>query len=380
MRILHLTSTLEKGSGVMSVIMTYARELKKQDIYFDILYFNDSTNNYIEEIEQNGGRVYKIERPSISRSYKKYLNNLFRDINANNTYEVLHIHDVYLTFIFAPIAKKNNIPNVFTHSHATSYSDKFTSAIRNRILCINLKKNATKYLACSNAAGKFLYGKKAFKNNKVNVITNAIDPNKFKFSKENRKEIRDEYNIKDDTFVIGHVGRMAEQKNHKYLIDTFSKALKKNSNMKLILIGDGPLSGNVDLQIEKLGLGEDIIRIPSTSKVYKYLSAFDIFVLPSLFEGLPIVGVEAQANGLISIFSSNITKEIVLKDSFMISLKDQSNWIDEIIKLSNNSNDINRLDGIIKVKEGNYDINLESQKLIDLYHNVSKDVSLHNLN
>lgn len=370
MRILHLTSTLEKSSGVMNIIMSYANILKNNGIYFDFLYFNESDHNYQKEIELNGGRIYKISRPKLGLKYKNYIKEVLINLNKNNSYKILHIHDVYLTFLFAPIAKKQGIDNIITHSHATSYSDKKLNALRNRILCLNIKKHSTKYVACSNAAGRFLYGDKAFDKGLVTVIPNAIDVDKFRFDILSRDELRKEYNIKDDEFLIGHIGRFSKQKNHLFLIKLFEKASKENNKLKLMLIGDGPLSNEIDNHILKLNLTNRIIRVKSTSRVNNYLSMFDLFVLPSLFEGLPIVGVEAQCSGLTCLFSNNITNEIVLGNSKSLSIKSENDWKNEIIKLAKTKFNSSRETGVTIIKEGNYEINIESKKLNDLYHNI----------
>jgi len=363
-RVLHFVSSLSKSSGVMSVIMNYYRHINREKIQFDFAFFKDIDNTYEEEIKNYGGKVFLIPKPS-NKSFKER----FAEILVQNKYIALHIHEVYLTFLLAPIAKKNGIPNIITHSHATMYSDKLISSIRNRILCLRLKKHATHYFACSKAAGEFLYGKKSLNSGSVVIINNAIDLQKYKFNQSVRDIVRRELGLQNN-FVVGHIGRFNKQKNHIFLIEIFDKIRRKNPRAKLLLVGEGPLFEQVKEKINQLDVSEDIILLGKRNDVPALLQAMDVFILPSLFEGLPVVAVEAQASGLPIVMSSNITMEVGLHNYKFISLNETpEHWADEVLKMYK----VNARDDAsdILVKYG-FDINVEANKLEKLYMDMKK--------
>lgn len=360
-RILHLVSSLSTGSGVMSVIMNYYRHIDRNNIQFDFCYFGERKETYKDEIVSMGGRVYSISRPSVVSLFSRELE-LFFEQNQG-IYTALHIHEVYLTFLFAPLAKKYGINHIITHSHATMYSDKKINAIRNRILCARLKKHANHYFACSKAAGEFLYGKKNSDRDKVRVINNAIDCTKFKYDESIRNKMRRELKLQNN-FVIGHIGRFNEQKNHTFLIDIFHSIKKQKDKVKLVLVGDGPLIINIKEKIKKLNL-DDVIFLGRRGDVPDLLQAMDIFVLPSLFEGLPVVGVEAQASGLPIVMSTNITREIGLLNYSYIELSEPAEyWAKKILGMNCNNDRLNSYKEIIK---SGFDICEEAKKLEKLY-------------
>lgn len=361
-RILHLVSSLSIRSGVMSVIMNYYRNIDTDKIQFDFCYFVEREGTYESEINSMGGKVYKITRPSLSRSFRNELNDFFE--SKKNTYRTLHIHEVYLTFLFAPIAKKNGIDNVITHSHSTMYSDKKLKALRNRMLCIGLKNHADYYYACSIAAGKFLYGKRTFDKGKVNVINNAIDCKKYKFDINTRTYMRQKLEL-EGYLVIGNIGRFMEQKNHTFLLDVFSLIKQKQVKAKLLLVGDGDLFQNVKDKVDKLNLNNDVIFLGRRNDIPDLLCAMDVFLLPSLFEGLPVVGVEAQASGLPIVISDTITEEVCLFNYKYLSLKKSPDyWAKEVLSIKK---DEDRTLGYIKTKEKGFDITQEAKKLQEMY-------------
>lgn len=366
-RILHVVSSLSKSSGVMSVIMNYYRHINRDKVQFDFLYFKNLDNTYINEIEHLGGRVFLIPKPSISKRFRDELVALFNQ--QRGVYTAIHIHEVYLTFLLAPLAKKYGINHIITHSHATMYSGKKFSAIRNRILCIPLKKSANHYFSCSRAAGEFLYGKKNLNRGKVTIINNAIDCTKFKYNEFIRNKMRKELELQNN-FVIGHVGRFSEEKNHTFLIDIFHSIKIQKGKAKLVLVGDGPLISNMKEKVKKLNLDNDVIFLGRRNDIPNLLQAMDIFILPSLFEGLPVVGVEAQASGLPIVISTNITREIGLLNAQYIDLEaTPEHWAESILNVKKNTN---RKNGVNILREKGFDISIEATKLENIYLNMVK--------
>lgn len=359
-KILHVVSTLSIDSGVMGVIMNYYRNIDHKKVQFEFLYFIKAEKNHISEIESMGGECHYLKKPSVGtiNDYKTFFNN-----NASK-YKAVHLHEIYLNWFIFPMAKKNGIKFLISHSHATKFSDKPISAIRNRILCIPLKKQANIFFACSKAAGYNAYGKKMMESGKVKVVNNAINIGKYKFDDHVRTEIRNRYSL-GDKLVIGHVGRFNEQKNHTFIIDIFNELKKREKRAKLLLVGDGPLMENTKSKVIKLGIANDVIFLGRRGDIPELLSAMDIFLLPSLFEGLPVVGVEAQASGLPIVFSETITREIGLFNYKYIDLDDSANiWAKEILNINLTKD---RLDACYKVMKSGFDISQEAKKLEKIY-------------
>lgn len=185
--------------------------------------------------------------------------------------------------------------------------------------------------ACSELAGRYLFGNKAFDRGKVKIIHNAIDIEKFKFDEVARKKLRKEFGIKDSTVVIGHVGRFVQQKNHTFLVDVFNEYHKKNLDSKLLLVGSGPLEDEIKKKVERLGFKDSVLFLGQRDDINKLYSVMDIFCLPSLYEGLPVVGVEAQAAGLPTIFSNRISEEVIVSSyAKIVSIQDTGFYIEKI--------------------------------------------------
>ena len=308
-KILHILSTLTISSGVASFVMNYYRNIDRDKVQFDFLYFEKADNEILNEIKCLGGNAYYIKKPSFKNCIKSYngFNQIFQKHGCE--YSAVHLHEVYLVHFINYFVKKYEIKHLITHAHTTKYSDNHINAIRNRIMCLGLTKVATEYFACSKAAGEFYYGKKAVKNALVKVIPNAIDLKKYKFNETIRNKVRKELNI-EDKFVIGHIGRMTPQKNQKFLLKIFAELRKENDRAVLLIIGDGSLHNEIENEILNLALSDSVILLGVRKDIPALLMAMDVFVLPSLFEGLGIVVLEAQATGLQCILSDKVPKEV----------------------------------------------------------------------
>lgn len=227
------------------------------------------------------------------------------------------------------------MPVRIAHSHSTSNPKEWKKNLLKNALRPFSKKYATDYFACSELAGRYLFGDKTFNKGEVKIIHNAIDVEKFKYDPEARKKLRKEIGIKDSDFVIGHIGRFVEQKNHRFLIDIFTKVKKEKKNAKLVLVGQGPLREEIEERVKNLGLEKDVFFLGQRSDTNKLYSVFDVFCLPSLYEGLPVVGVEAQANGVPCVFSDRITKEIFVSQNLeIIDIDDLSSAVKVFLKSS----------------------------------------------
>ena len=270
------------GGGVESVVMNYYRNIDRNRIQFHFLCDEDSTDIPYEEIEKLGGKVIVI--PPYQKLFK-YQKELYRIFKENN-YKIIHSHINALSVFPLRIAKKAGVPIRIAHSHSTSNKKEWKKNILKMILRPFSKLYANNYFACTEYAGKWLFGKKVVERKELNVINNAIDLKKFEFNENIRKALREKLGIKDDTLIIGHVGRFMKQKNHEFLIEVFNEVYKKNQNTLLILIGQGPLLSEIKQKAINLNIEDKIRFIGQVTDVEKYYNIMDIFLFPSIYEGL----------------------------------------------------------------------------------------------
>jgi len=361
-RVLHFVSTLSRGSGVMSVIMNYYRHIDRGKVQFDFLHFIACEDSYMDEIRELGGKIYCIDKPGSSFQSIKQLNSFFR-LHAGE-YTWLHNHEVYLTFLLRPIANRYGLEKFIVHCHATKYSDKTLNAARNRILCLPIRLMKVERFACSEAAGKFLYGEKMLKAGKVFIMHNAIDCEKFRFRPEVRERLRKEMGL-DGKFVIGHVGRFERQKNHEFLIEVFAECKKEIDSCILLLIGEGSLRSKIEKKVVEKGLKNSIIFLTKRNDMEYLYQVMDLFVLPSLYEGLPVSCLEAQVNGLECIVSRTVTDELKKQTigSIITMLPlEKKVWKQNIVSCKIRQTSISQ-----HINNDNYDINLQSCRLHSFY-------------
>lgn len=348
------------GGGIESVIMNYYRHIDRTKIQFDFFCSEKSTDIPYDEIKKLGGTVTLIPSYSQVFKYQKVLKEKLKG------YKIVHCHLGTMAIFALKVAKKAGVPVRIVHSHTTSNKKEFIRNIMKNILRPFSKVYATDYMCCSELAGRWLFGDKTYDEGKVYLLNNAIDVDKFKYNEELRIKKRNELNINDDTFVIGHIGRFVEQKNHRFLIDIFNEVHKQIPNSLLLLVGQGPLMEEMKEKVAQLGLEEYVNFLGQRNDVNELFQAMDIFCLPSLYEGLPVVGVEAQASGLLCVFSNDMTKETkVLDDTQFISLeKNADDWANSIIHLSSN---YCRCDTSNEASENGFSIKNETNKLEKVY-------------
>ncbi len=325
------------GGGVEAVIMNYYRNIDRSKVQFDFICDEDSTNIPYNEIKKLGGRVIICPPYQKIFEYERFLIDLFK----KNNYKIVHSNINALSVFPLRAAKKAEVPIRIAHSHSTTNKKEWKKNLMKQALRPFSKKYATDYFACSELAGRWLFGDKTFEQGKVTIINNAIDLDKFKYDEKVRKEKRKELNINDDTLVVGHIGRFVAQKNHTFLIDIFSELHKKEKNSILLLIGQGPLIGEIKQKVETLGISDSVKFLGQRDDVNELYNAMDLFLFPSLYEGLGMVLIEAQANGLPCIASTEVPKNArVSKKISFVNLDLQIEvWISTVFK---HLNDINR--------------------------------------
>lgn len=350
------------GGGVESVVMNYYRNIDRTKIQFDFLCDEDSTNIPYEEIEKLGGKVILI--PPYQKVFK-YHRELKRVLKEGN-YKIVHSHINTLSIFSLCAAWAAKVPIRIAHSHSTTNKKEKKKNLMKMVLRPFSKLFATDYMCCSELAGRWLFGDKEYDKGNVYLLNNAIELDNYKFDKKIRKEIRKELGIKNSTLVIGHIGRFVEQKNHRFLIDIFNEVHKKNNDSILLLAGQGPLVDEMKQKVKDLGIDDSVKFLGQRSDANKLYQAFDVFLLPSLYEGLPVVGVEAQAAGLLCILSSDMTKETKVLDSTTIITLEKSADEWALILLDKYSK-YERIDTNKEISKNGFNIKEEANKLERYY-------------
>lgn len=318
----------------MSVIMNYYRHIDRKLVQFDFLCFLPCENSYDNEIESYGGHVYYVKKPGSSMVAMREFETFFKEYDGK--YQWFHNHEVYLSFYISWMVSRYDFGHLAIHSHTTCFSDKWLRARRNQILCIPIKFMKCYRIACSKAAGDFLFGKKVVEHNKVFILYNAIECLKYKYNQIKRDELRHCLGVQDK-LVIGHVGRFEKQKNHDFLIESFSIVKERFPESVLILIGDGSLKVKMEQKVKRIGLEDSVYFLGQQINSQDWYQVMDIFWLPSLYEGLPMAAVEAQTSGLPCLLSDTITQEVDLLDTTIrLSLeKGPDFWAAETLKQLN---------------------------------------------
>ncbi|MGM0302690.1 hypothetical protein IGI66_002312 [Enterococcus sp. AZ048] len=359
MRILFIVPSLRVGSGITTFSMNYYRKMGRE-FQIDFLTYKNFPSKFSDEIRSNGGKIYFL--PSLKNPIKVFIfcNNFFK----NNYYKIIHCNLINLAPLFFYFAKKNGVNIRILHSHFTESGENFLKKIRNDALVIPAKHGATDFFACSDVAGK-----EFFDNEKYTVIRNAIDLDKFSFSKMDRDFIRKKYQISNE-LVLLTIGRLSLQKNPFFIIEILTK-LNQIKDFKFFWIGDGDLFDKVLDSLVKNGVREKVIFIKELSpeKLKMFYSASDIFILPSKYEGLPLVGVEAEANGIPCLFSKTISDELKLNENvFYLPIDDANSWIKVI------TSQLNRTIPSEKLIQ-NYDINSQAKIFKEKYFYLIEGVN-----
>ena len=300
-RILQCVNDMHRA-GLETMLMNYYRNIDREKIQFDFLTHRPQRSDYDDEIESLGGKIYYAPR-LYPQNYPKYFKWMKQFFSEHPEYKIIHSHIDAMSYLPLKAAKKANIPVRIAHSHNTAIDRDFKYLLKTYFR-FKLPKVANYYCACGKEAGEFLFPGKEYM-----YVPNAIEIDRFLFNENVRMKKRRELGIKDE-IVIGHIGRMSYQKNHKYLIDVFAEILKKRNDSILLLIGVGEKLDDIKKYVEKLGLSEQVRFLGNRADVDELYQAMDVFVMPSLFEGLPVVGVEAQFSGLSCIFSDQVQSNV----------------------------------------------------------------------
>lgn len=362
-RVLQAVVNMNRG-GAETLIMNLYRNIDRSQIQFDFLTCKEGV--YEEEILQLGGSVHRV--PYITEAgHFGYLRALERFFSLHREYRIIHSHMDQMSGLVLREAKKAGIPVRIAHSHSTKSEGAVAARLYKWFAGQFILPNATELMACSSSASKWLFSDNS---RRALVLKNAIDLRKFTFSGRVRKEIRDELRISDNTLVLGHIGRFCQPKNHSFLIDIFKELSRVNSNAVLLLAGDGPLRPKIEEKTAGLNLSDRVKFLGIRSDINRLIQAFDIFVFPSLYEGLPVTLIEAQGAGIPCLISDNITREVDMEIGLIdyLPLKDKMLWVRKI------TDSPVRSSAAVKTKalqDRGYDIQNASAWLKDYYLKLS---------
>ncbi|MDE7207666.1 MAG: glycosyltransferase family 1 protein, partial [Lachnospiraceae bacterium] len=334
-RVLHVLGTTNLG-GAESRIMELYRNMDREKVQFDFLVHTDKEGHYSAQIRELGGKIYSVPRFNV-KNYQTYHNALVSFFKKNHDYAAIQGHMTSTASIYLPIAKKAGIPMTIAHARSAGV-DRGVKGLVTKLIRLPLKNHADYLFTCSEEAGVAVYGKKAVMQGKVWTIPNAIDTARFRFNDSVRKKIREELGV-SDKFVIGHVGRFGFMKNHAYLIEVFHELCRMRTDAALVLIGKGELEQEIRQKVQDLGLTSKVHFLGTRSNVEDYYQAFDYFVFPSTFEGLPGSVAEAQAAGLHCLVSDKVTREAALTDlaDYRSIEEPPMKWAQEIQKNAGNA-------------------------------------------
>ena len=366
-RILNLFTIMNRG-GAETMVMNYYRAIDKSKIQFDFMVHRQERGAYDDEIEALGGRIFRMcpIYPQYLFRYQQMLKEFF---DNHPEYQILHSHMSELGYFAFKEAIKHNVPVRICHAHSSpnfkieSFKEKL-KVLPREILARGMRKLSTDFFVCSKIAGDWLFGKK--NENKFIMMNNAVNASSFAYDKKTADKIKSEMKWKDK-IVVGHVGRLIIPKNHTFLIDIFQQFHIKHPQSILVLVGDGDQRENICNKIKKLNLEDSIILLGFRSDTANLYKAFDIFVFPSLYEGLPVSLVEAQSAGLSCIVSNTIsTQAQILSNYSILSLKDSPEiWVNEIEKHLHDK----RENTIVNIKKAKFDIYSNAEWLTNFYLN-----------
>lgn len=367
-RVLHVVGRMDRG-GIETFIMNLYRNIDRDKVQFDFLAHYGKEADYNEEIRRLGGKIYEMPviKSTTKTNYQKvftYIKALNQFFKEHNEYTVVHGHMTNTATIYMPIAKKHGVKCCIAHSHS-SRGKKGLLGVATNILQFPVKRIADEHFACSKTAAKWLFNEKVVSENKVKIIPNAIDAEVYDFNEYIRNIYRKDLQL-ENKFVIGHVGAFRHEKNHNFLVDVFNEVLKMEPESVLVLVGDGALKSDIERKINRLNLTGKVRLLGLRSDVAKIMQAMDIFVMPSHFEGLPLVGVEAQAAGLPCILSTGVTNEVKITDrlEFLPLSVGEKIWAQKIVEYKNPNKRYSTKDEIVKA---GYDIKEITNQLQDFY-------------
>ncbi|MEC0264419.1 glycosyltransferase family 1 protein [Paenibacillus anseongense] len=345
-RILQVVVNMNRG-GAETLLMNLYRNVDRSKVQFDFL--TSKPGVFDAEIVEMGGRIHRI--PYVSDiGHTKYMQALEHFFETHPHYQIVHAHMDKMSGFVLRAAKKAGAPVRIAHSHNTSSEGGLAARAYKWVAGTFISSCATHFVACSNKAAKWLFANKV---NKAMILKNGIESEKFAFSPEVREQVRQELGLSSESYVLGHVGRFAHQKNHSFLIDIFAKLHQEKPNAVLILAGDGPLRAEIEQKVEALHLHGKVKFLGVRSDITYLLQAFDLFVFPSWHEGFGIAAIEAQVAGLPCILSNVIPREadVGMQLVDFLPLSNKEIWVNKIKSIIEKDTSRLEFSGVFKSSE-----------------------------
>lgn len=358
-RILHVVTYMGRG-GLETMIMNYYRHMDRERVQFDFLVHRQERAAYDDEIESLGGKIYRLPRlVPWSRSYLAALNRFFSE---HPDYKIVHVHQDCLSSVILKAAERHGVPVRIAHSHSANQDKNLKYPIK-LWYKRSIPRYATSLFACGRDAGDWMFGGAAYQ-----IINNAIDAVSYVYDPARRAGMRQALGLVDE-LVVGHVGRFNQPKNHPFLLEIFAALLKKEPNAVLLLVGGGEDMPKIQAKAQDMGIANRVRFLGVRSDVADLMQAMDVFVFPSLYEGLPVTMVEAQASGLPCIISDKVSPECILTEGLVDIMPlsaDIEAWADQILK----KRDMPRTDRHPEIAAHGFDITTEAVKLQEFYLNA----------
>lgn len=362
-RVLHVVTYMGRG-GLETMLMNYYRKIDRSKIQFDFLVHRDFEADYDQEIRDLGGRIYKL--PQLNPLSKTYLKELDRFFKKHKEYKIVHSHLDCMAGIPLKYAKRNGVPIRIAHAHSSNQT-KDKKYLLKLIYKRNIRKNATDLFACAHDAGRWMFGCDRF-----HVMNNAIDTEAYAANAKTAAEIRKELEISGDAFVVGHVGRFAPPKNHKFIVRIFAEVVKVKPDAFLLFVGDGDLRKETEELTVDLGIRNRVIFAGMRTDVNRVLQAMDVFLFPSTYEGLPLSIIEAQAAGIPCLISDKVPIECRKTDLVrQLSLQESPDiWKDAVIA----AGEMLKRDTSGEIIKAGFDIASNAKWLEDFYFNKYDEI------
>lgn len=365
-RILHVLGRLDRG-GAETMVMNLYRSMDRSKIQFDFVICTTDKCDYTDEIYSLGGRIYSFPKFSLknSLSFVKAWNEFFKE---HKEYKIVHGHLRSTASIYLSIAKRYGLVTI-VHSHSTSSGNGFSALVKN-ILQLPIRFIADFLFSCSDIAGIWLFGEKAVKKDNYFLLNNAINTEEFIFNEDKRIEVRKRLQL-ENKFVIGHIGAFRLQKNHEFIIQIFKEVYKQCDRAVLLLIGDGELRTKTQKMVNDFGLNDAVRFTGIRQDIPDLLQAMDVFLFPSIWEGLPVTLIEAQASGLKCIISDTISKQSCVTDlvEFVSLSESPEEWAKRILMIDNG---YIRKNTSSEIKNAKYDIEVTKKWLELFYLNLAE--------
>lgn len=355
--------TIMHRAGAETLVMNYYRKIDRDRFQFDFVVHRSEKGDYDDEIRKLGGNIY-IMSPIYPQNFKKYKKEISNFFDQHNDYDIIHSHCSELGYFFFEEAKRRGIKVLISHAHGLPFGINLKTPFR-YYFKKRMKPLVTDFFVCGNAAGKWLFGNGEVEN--FQHMKNAIDTDIFKYDEISRNIIREKLGITNQ-LLIGHVGRFSDQKNHKFIIEILNEAKLAGLNCKCIFIGEGELENDIKTLVINSSLQEQVIFEGTVDNVQDYMSAMDIFILPSKNEGFGNVLLEAQSTGLRCITTKDKVPSIVKVTDLLkyLSIDDPKLWVSEISKSSNYERYSRKMD----ICKAGYDIS-ENVKWLENYYETA---------